>query len=68
VIDILAFSDGVLRQVGFNWNADNDLEMLRQFWDCTAQAQLSLIISHNGPGFIWRFRKTVHDSSRKVAL
>lgn len=57
VIGNLVFSDGIFPQMGLNWNANNNLEMLRQFCDCTGQPQLSLIISHNGLGYIGASKK-----------
>ncbi|MBA3968293.1 MAG: hypothetical protein H0X47_21460 [Nitrospirales bacterium] len=68
-IAILVFSDGMVPQVGIAWNGNNDLEMLRQFWDRMGQPHSSHIITHHGLGFDLALqKKAVHDSSSKTAL
>ncbi|MEO6202908.1 MAG: hypothetical protein ABIP82_06790 [Nitrospirales bacterium] len=67
-IVILIFSDGMVPQVGIDWNSNNDLEMLRQFWDRMGQPHPSHIITHNGLGFVSLQKKTVHASSSKTDL
>lgn len=57
VIGVLVFSDAMVPQGAIAWYGDNELEMLRQFWDRLGQLRPSLIITHNGLGFDLPFIK-----------
>ena len=57
VIGVLIFSDAMIPQGAIAWYGNNELEMLRQFWDRMGQFRPSLIITHNGLGFDLTFIK-----------
>jgi len=57
VIGVLVFSDAMVPQGAIAWYGNNELEMLRQFWDRMGQLRPSLIITHNGLGFDLPFIK-----------
>ena len=57
VIGVLVFSDAMVPQGAIAWYGDNELEVLRQFWDRMGQLRPSLIITHNGLGFDLPFIK-----------
>ncbi len=57
VIGVLVFSDAMVPQGAIAWYGDNELEVLRQFWDRMGQLRPSLIITHNGLSFDLPFIK-----------
>ncbi len=57
VIGVLVFSDAMVPQGAIAWYGDNEIEVLRQFWDRMGQLRPSLIITHNGLGFDLPFIK-----------
>ena len=57
VIGVLVFSDAMVPQGAIAWYGDNEIEVLRQFWERMGQLRPSLIITHNGLGFDLPFIK-----------
>lgn len=57
VIGVLVFSDAMVPQGAMAWYGNNEVELIRQFWDRMGQLRPSLIITHNGLGFDLPFIK-----------